>query len=129
MTTTNVSTASQEATLVPQEPPLIQQEAVKAALLALIKENNPDLKQLLSDAFQSPPFLLGKNVKFIFKPAKTMTKQHLKYKEMPFWKSKPYLKPADATSFAIKKEAFAALVTFFQEPENQITDEWFENLD
>jgi hypothetical protein len=122
MTTTNVSTASQEATAIPQE-------AVKAALLALIRENNPDLKQLLSDAFHSPPFLLGKKVKFIFKPAATTTQQHLKYKEMPFWKSKPYLKPAGATSFAIKKEAFTALVTFFQEPENQITEEWFENLD
>jgi hypothetical protein len=45
MTTTNVSTASQEAPLVPQVAPLATQEALKDAIIALIKENNPDLKQ------------------------------------------------------------------------------------
>jgi hypothetical protein len=53
MTTTNVSTASQEAPLVLPVAPLATQElplateALKDAIIALIKEKNPELRRLL----------------------------------------------------------------------------------
>jgi hypothetical protein len=117
MTTTNVSP--------------IPQEDLKAALLALMRENNAELKLFLSDLPPFRAYLLYERSKFKQITASVETEQHRLYKQMPFWKAHPEFKPIDikAQGYGITQVAFKKVCAFFQEPGNEITDEWFEMLD
>lgn len=112
-------------------PQKATQEELKQAIIALFKENNAEFKQLLRD-FLSPLPTGDKKPKKQKTPAlpqfSTQT-EHIPYSEMPFWKMNPHLKPHDATPYAVNIEALKDLQAFFQEPGNEITDEWFEMLD
>ena len=117
MTTTNVSP--------------IPQDALKEALLALMRENNAELKLFLSDLPPFRSYIMDKQSKFtqILVPVKT--EQHRLYEKMPFWKAHPEFKPINlkAQGYGITQEALKKAQAFFQEPGNEITDEWFDMLD
>jgi hypothetical protein len=135
MTTTNVSTASQEAPLVLPVAPLATQElplateALKDAIIALIKEKNPELRRLLRAEvfFLRPPKRVRQPKKIIV----PVQEKRISYDEMPFWKANPDLKPMDLKSkgYGVTQEALKKAQAFFQEPGNEITDEWFKMLD
>jgi hypothetical protein len=110
-------------------------EDVKLAILALIRENNAEFKAFLDNTSSKiADKLTPKKGKRKSSKSKEMSitfveSEHVPYTEMPYWKANPHLKPLDGNKYAIKLEDLKALQTFFQEPGNEITDEWFEMLD
>lgn len=112
-------------------------EDVKQGILALIRENNAELKAFLSDVSAKiidTPTPEKQKMK-ASKPKKTtftvVEGARVPYSEMPFWKANPHLKPLDfkAQGYGVTMEAFENLQAFFQESGNEITDEWLEALD
>ncbi len=117
--------------------PQVTTEDVKQAILALLRENNVELKSVLEDlAIKIKDSATPKLKKT--KAAKTkdggitiVEGSRMPYSEMPFWKANPHLKPIDfkAQGYGMTQEAFKNLQDFFQEPGNEIKDEWFDMLD
>ncbi len=112
-------------------------EDVKQGILALIRENNAELKAFLGEVsakITDTPTPHNGRIK-AQKPKKAtftvVEGARVPYSEMPFWKENPHLKPIDfkAQGYGVTVEAFKDLQAFFQEPGNEITDEWFEALD
>jgi hypothetical protein len=107
------------------------EQAIKQAIIALIKENNAQFKQLLADALpKSEPSVAKKEQhEAANQNGSAAPKPRIPYSEMPFWKANPHLKPrvpeGEGTTLAAIKE----LQAFFQEPGNEITDVWFDMLD
>lgn len=105
-------------------------EEVKLAILALIRENNAEFKAFLSSILpkkENKP-VSKKEIKNTSKPITIVQGERIPYSEMPFWKANPHLKPVDlkAQGYGVSVEAFKNLQALFQEPGNEITDEWFE---
>ena len=106
----------------------ISKEEIKEAIITLIKENNAEFKQLLSDLLPKTPETPKKKPKQNA-PIEVVKKERVPYNEMPFWKANPHLKPLDATPYAIKKEDFEALQTLFQQSDCPPIEEWIAELD
>ena len=109
----------------------VSTEDVKQAILALMKENNAEFKQMLGEILPKLTVSNPKKKKDISKnlsdlPAQT---ERVPYSEMPFWKANPHLKPLKLEGGGVSIEVIKELQAFFQEPGNEITDEWFEMLD
>ena len=113
----------------------VSTEDVKQAILTLMKENNAEFKQMLVEILpkltvSNPKKKKDTSKKLSDLPAQT---ERVPYSEMPFWKANPHLKPLKLEDNAASKEEFfaqiKALQELFQEPGNEITDEWFEMLD
>ncbi len=109
----------------------VSTEDVKQAILALIKENNAEFKQMLGEILPKLTVANTKKKKDISKnsPHLPVQTERIPYSEMPFWKANPNLKPLKWEGYSVSKEALKELQKFFQEPGNEITDEWFEMLD
>ena len=120
--------------------------AIQQAITALIKKNNAEFQQLLGDylpktkrsiAKKEPNEAALQNDSIVQKEQKEATRQNgspvsksrIPYSEMPFWKANPDLKPRVPEGKGITLEAIKELQAFFQEPGNEITDEWFDMLD
>ena len=107
------------------------EQAIQQAVIALIKDNNAQFQQLLSDYL--PKTKLSKSKKEPKEAASQngspVPKPRIPYSEMPFWKANPHLKPLVPEGPGITLEAIKELQAFFQEPGNEITDEWFDMLD
>lgn len=103
---------------------------LQAAVIALIQQNNVELKQLMSEALLNLVTVKPKKQQKSTQNRRvTSTKTRVAYSEMPFWKANPHLKPAVKPGLGLKKEVFEAAQIFFQDPEYPITDAWFEMLD
>jgi hypothetical protein len=98
---------------------------LQEAIIALIRQNNTELKQLLADVLVAPK----KQSKQLKKEVTIPPLPRLPYSELPFWKANPHLKAASAEGYGIKKEVFEEALAFFQDPNYPITDDWFDNLD
>jgi hypothetical protein len=75
--------------------PTATTEQVKAAILELIKENDPQFHQWVKTA-------LGNRVP---KPKNGQAKSTRSRSELPFWKAHPDWEPLDATPYAISEES------------------------
>lgn len=109
----------------------VSQEEIKQAILALIRENNAEFKQLLGNVLpKSKPAVAKKTTKKqAFQTEAPVAKVRVPYSEMPFWKANPDLKPLVPEGKGISMEAIRELQAFFQESGNEITDEMLETLD
>jgi hypothetical protein len=109
----------------------VSQEDIKQAILALIRENNAEFKQLLGDFLpKSKPIVAKKTTKKqVIQEELPVAKVRVPYSEMPFWKANPDLKPLIPEGKGISMEAIRELQAFFQESGNEITDEMLEMLD
>ena len=103
-------------------------EDIKEAILLLIKENNAEFQQLLNN-LTSKKKKSAKTKPKEETPITVVKKERVPYHEMPFWKANPDFKPLTLEGPGITMEAIRELQTFFKEPGNEITDEWFEMLD
>ena len=111
----------------------VSTEDVKQAILALIKENNAEFKQLLSEVL---PKLTVSNPKKKKDTSKNLSDlpiqtERIPYSEMPFWKANPHLKPLKLEADAASKEEFFTQIKALQElfKELDITDEeWLEQI-
>jgi hypothetical protein len=110
---------SKMATTVIQKPTT---EEVKQAIVALVRENNTEFKQLLKELLSPQPKASSK------KKALPNPKVKVPYSEMPFWKANSDLQPLDLSKNALKKETFTELQTLFQDPECPPLDEWLASL-
>lgn len=108
--------------------PQVSKEEIKEAIMALIKENNAEFKQLLNDLMPKTNLTTKKKRKQDSSPS-IIKKERVAYQEMPFWKAHPELKPLDAAKFAVQKEDFYALQTLFQQPDCPPIEEWIAELD
>jgi hypothetical protein len=105
---------------------------LQAAIVALIQQNNAELRQLIAEIL--PPLLQQpkKTRKTALKMSKASVTPPLPrkpYHELPFWKANPHLKPVKVTGYGLKKEVFEQAQQFFQQPDYSITETWFDNLD
>ena len=109
----------------------VSTEEVKQAILALIKENNAEFKQLLSQLLPSMTISAPKKNKKTAQSLPTLPPhtERIPYDEMPFWKANPHLKPLKSEGLGVSIESIKELQAFFQEPGNEITEEWFDMLD
>jgi hypothetical protein len=109
----------------------VSQEEIKQAILALIRENNAEFKQLLGDFLpKSKPVVAKKTPKKqAVQVELPVAKVRVPYSEMPFWKANPDLKPLIPEGKGISMEAIRELQALFKEPGNEITDEMLEMLD
>ena len=106
----------------------VSTETVKEAIITLIQENNTEFKQLIAGL--SPKKKEARKKKTAPEtPITVVKKERVPYHEMPFWKANPDFKPLTLEGPGITMEAIRELQTFFKEPGNEITDEWFEMLD
>jgi hypothetical protein len=114
----------------------VSQEEIKQAILALIRENNAEFKQLLGNALpKSKPVVAKKTTKKQEIQAESPpVKVRVPYSEMPFWKANPDLKPVDIEKTGGKpltKEFYDALLTMhehFKDVSDEEWDEWLEQL-
>ena len=106
----------------------ISKEDIKEAIMTLIRENNAEFRQLLSDLL---PKTLEKTKKKVKQdtPFRVVKKERVPYREMPFWKANPDLKAHDASEYALSKEFFDALMAFATNPETQLTDDMIKDMD
>jgi hypothetical protein len=110
---------------------VVPTEAITQAILSLIKENNADFQRLIADALpkSAPSFSKKEKKKQVVLNGLPVKKERVPYSEMPFWKANPHLKPRVPEGAGITLEAIRELQAFFNEPGNEITDEWFDMLD
>ncbi len=125
----------------------VTNEDVKDAILSLIRDNNAEFRTFLGDIstkIKKKP-KPKKKKKEVVKAGNTTTivlegegttitiiqGERMPFSEMPFWKANPHLKPVSLKEqgYGVSIEALKDLQAFFQEPGNEITDEWFEMLD
>lgn len=114
----------------------VSQEEIKQAILALIRENNAEFKQLLGNVLpKSKPVVAKKTTKKQeVQEESPVPKVRVPYSEMPFWKANPDLKPLDIEKTSGKpltKEFYDALSTVhdaFKDVSDEEWDEWFEQL-
>ena len=109
----------------------ISKEDIKEAIMTLIKENNAEFRQLLSDLLPKTLEKTKKKVKHNA-PFTVIKKERVPYREMPFWKANPDLKPRNPKDFGgepLSKEFFDALMAFATNPETQLTDEMIQDID
>ena len=109
----------------------VSTEEVKQAIIALIKENNAEFKQLLVELLPNLASPASKKTKSkaeskIESPAQ---KERIPYSEMPFWKANPDLKPLEAPSNPNQKAFLEAILAFATNPETQLTDAMIEGID
>jgi hypothetical protein len=106
----------------------VSQEDIKQAILALIRENNAEFKQLLGDFLpKSKPMSAKKTTKKqVIEAELPAPKVRVPYSEMPFWKANPDLKPLIPEGKGISMEAIRELQALFKEPGNEITDEMLD---
>lgn len=112
----------------------VSTEEVKQAIIALIKENNAEFKQLLVELLPhltSPAPKKAKKQttpKIEFPPKK----ERIPYSEMPFWKANPDLKPIVLESKGgLSKDFWSALDSAheaFKDVSDEEWDEWLEQL-
>jgi hypothetical protein len=112
-----------------QQP--VSTEEIKQAIIALIKENNAEFKQLLAELLPNldlptPKKAKNKTESKIEFPPK---KERIPYSEMPFWKANPDLKPLEGPSTPNQKAFLEAILAFATNPETQLTDEMIEGVD
>ncbi len=109
----------------------VSTEEVKQAIIALIKENNAEFKQLLAELLPNLTSPTPKKVeetaapKIEFPPKK----ERIPYSEMPFWKANPHLKPLEGPPTPNQKAFLDAIMAFATNPETQLTDEMIEGID
>jgi hypothetical protein len=114
----------------------VSQEEIKQAILALIRENNAEFKQLLGDFLpKSKPVVAKKTPKKqAVQVELPVAKVRVPYSEMPFWKANPDLKPVDIEKTGAKpltKEFYDALSKMhetFKDISDAEWDEWLEQL-
>ena len=56
-------------------------------------------------------------------PIEAVKKEPLDWREMPFWKAHPELKPIDTKPFAAKQGLYEAMMNFATNPETRLTDD------
>ena len=56
-------------------------------------------------------------------PVEAVKVQQLDWREMPFWKAHPELKPIDPKPYAAKQGLYEAMMAFATNPETQLTDD------
>ncbi len=101
----------------------ISSSELQEAIIALIRQNNTELKQLLTDVLPTLITVVPKKQTiFVALP-------RLPYNELPFWKANPHLSAAKVEGYGISKEVFEEARAFFQDSSYLITDEWLEDLD
>jgi hypothetical protein len=114
----------------------VSKEEIKQAILALIRENNAEFKQLLGDFLpKSKPVVAKKTPKKqAVQVELPVAKVRVPYSEMPFWKANPDLKPVDIEKTGAKpltREFYDALLTMhehFKDVSDAEWDEWLEQL-
>ncbi len=103
---------------------------LQAAIVALIQQNNIELKQLMLEVLPTLITIKPKKQRKSFKKQQvTLSKPRVPYSEMPFWKENPYLKPADAQGYAMQEADFKALQNLFQDPTCPPVEAWMALLD
>ena len=112
----------------------VSQEEIKQAILALIRENNAEFKQLLGNVLPKAKPVVAKKTtkKQAFQSESPVAKVRVPYSEMPFWKANPDLKPVDIEKTGAKpltKAFYDALLAFANDPELRLTDEMIEDID
>lgn len=114
----------------------VSQEDIKQAILALIRENNAEFKQLLGNVLpKSKPVVTKKTPKKQAVQAELpVPKMRVPYSEMPFWKANPHLKPVnvgETDGKPLTKDFYDALLTMhehFKDVSDEEWDEWLEQL-
>lgn len=107
-------------------------EELKQVVIALIKENNAEFKQLLDDyrpkrVPKTQKKAKEKQVSFNGTPVK---KERIPYSEMPFWKANPHLKPHVIEGKGGLSNEFWKALDSVHETFNDVTDqEWDKILD
>jgi hypothetical protein len=109
----------------------VSTEDVKQAIIALIKENNAEIKQLLGDLFPQLVSPVRKKTKPKQAPINgvAVKKERIPYSEMPFWKANPHLKPIEGPPNPNQKAFLEAIRTFATNQETQLTDAMIEGID
>ena len=119
-----------EATL-EQTPPVMVAapmsiDDIKQAILSLIQENNAEFKQFLTElmADKNLPIVEKETEQIIeMPPVEAVPKEPLHWREMPFWKAHPELKPIEVKPNPNKKKLYEAMMAFATNPETRITDD------
>ena len=111
----------------------VSTEEVKQAILALIKENNAEFKQLLTQLLPSMTISASKKNKKTAQslPTLPLHTERIPYDEMPFWKANPHLKPLKSEGLGVSKEALFELIHEFQETFSELDisdEEWLEQI-
>lgn len=111
----------------------VSTEDVKQAILALMKENNAEFKQMLGEILPKLIIANTKKKKDNSKnsPILPVQTERIPYSEMPFWKANPDLKPLKLEDNSASKKDFFAQIKALQElfKELDITDEeWLEQI-
>ena len=115
-------------TEIPASTPLksLSTEDVKQAILSLIRENNAEFKQLFAELMDNDDTPLVENeeeqtVETV--PVEAVKKEPLDWREMPFWKAHPELKPIEVKPNPNKKKLHDAIMAFATNPETRLTDD------
>lgn len=110
----------------------VSTEDVKQAIIALIKENNAEFKQLLVDLLPNLAPSAPKKAKKKQAPQNSspVNAEHISYSEMPFWKANPHLKPHVFEGKGTDLEAFSKALANAHEAFKDISDkEWDDMLE
>jgi hypothetical protein len=103
---------------------------LQAAIVALIQQNNIELKQLMLEVLPTLITIKPKKQRKSIKNQRIAPlKSRVPYSEMPFWKANPHLKPADAQPYAMQEADFKALQHLFQDPTCPPIETWMTLLD
>ncbi len=116
----------------------VSNEDIKQAILALIRENNAEFKQFLSDALPNAKPIVSKKTpkkaveKQVVQEEQPVKKERIPYSEMPFWKANPQFKPRVPEGKGGLPEGFLEAFRDTQDAFKDVTDEewneWFEQL-
>ena len=104
----------------------ISTEDVKQAILSLIRENNAEFKQFFAELMDNhhAPIVENEQEQTVdIAPVEAVKVQQLDWREMPFWKAHPELKPIEVKPNPNKKKLHDAIMAFATNPETRLTDD------
>ena len=108
----------------PSKP--LSTEDVKQAILSLIRENNAEFKQFFAELMDNhhAPIVENEQEQTVdIAPVEAVKVQQLDWREMPFWKAHPELKPIEVKPNPNKKKLYDAIIAFATNPETRLTDD------
>lgn len=105
-------------------------EELKQVVIALIKENNAEFKQLLADSIPKRVPKTSKKAKEKQVPLNgtPVKKERIPYSEMPFWKANPDLKPHVLEGKGGLSNGFWNALDSVHEAFNDVTDEEWDKI-
>lgn len=131
-TTITASSEFVETPHVSAETPLmtpldsVSKEGIKQAILSLIRENNAEFKQFFAELLTNNELssLEKEQEKSLENaPVEAVKFEQPDWREMPFWKAHPELKPIEIKPNPNKKKLYEAMVAFATNPETRLTDD------